>query len=259
MYKQLQKKNVLALSIFFTFSSFNVFADTFHLVTLESPPAEYIENNQPKGINVDIVNEVLRRMGHDCVIEFVPWQRAISMVKNGSADGIIDAAFKKERAEYLHYPSEEIYIEEWYCFKRKSFDLTFDEGISNAGEISLGISRGFVYGGLIQDLIVENKFKSIQSVPGNELNIKKLVRNRFDAFVGVKATILYISKKLGYIDEIEVIKKTGTDTDYLLSSSKTYLGFSKQTIKKEIADKFSKVLTEMKEDGTFAKITKKYY
>ncbi len=253
------KKTLFTLLIISIFHSSNLFAKTLLLVTLESPPAEYIENGQPKGINVEIIKEGLKRMGYRFKIEFVPWKRALSMVKNGLADGIIDAAYNSERAEYLHYPNEEIYVEEWYCFKRKDFDLTLDKDLANAGKISIGISRGFVYGGIIQEAIDKKLFRSIQEVHNNELNIKKLVGKRFDMFVGVKATILFLAKKMGYADKIEVIKMTDTDRDFLLSSSKTYLGFSKKTVKKEFAARFSVKIAEMKKDGTIRKIKRMYY
>lgn len=256
MFKKTAFFILFALSFAF---SFTVFAESLLLVTLESPPAEYIENSRTTGINVEIVREGLRRMGYDCRIEFVPWKRALFMVKRGNADGVIDAAYKEERAEYLHYPQNEIYVEEWYGFKRTDSDLTLNRDLANAKEIRLGTSRGFVYGGIIQDAIGKKRFKSIETVSNNELNIRMLVRKRFDMFVGVKSTILFLAKKMGYDGQIDIVKMTGTDQDYLLSASKTYLGFSKKRMKKEIADKFSNVLTEMRKDGTIKKIEEKYY
>ena len=106
---------------------------------------------------------------------------------------------------------------------------------------------------------VFGKFKSIEEVRDNELNIHKVVGGRFDMFVGVKLTIQFLAKKMGFGDEIEIIKMTGTDDYYLLSASKTYLAFSKKIHKQLIADEFSKTLAEMKKDGTFRKIESKYF
>lgn len=249
------KRTVFLMFVLFISFPPNAFAKTLLLVTLESPPDEYIDNGQPKGSNVEIVIEGLKRMGYDCKIRFVTWKRALLMVKNGTADGIIDAAYNKERAEYLHYPYEEIDVEEWYCFKRKESDFTLDKDLANVGKIRLGISRGFVYGGILQEAIDKKQFMSIEEVRNNPLNIKKLIRNRFDMFIGEKKNILFLAKKLGYRDRIEIVRMTGTDKDFLLSSSKTYLGFSKKNINKEIAEKFSKVIAEMRKDGTIDKIS----
>ncbi|MBN2791420.1 MAG: transporter substrate-binding domain-containing protein [Desulfuromonadales bacterium] len=251
------KKSAVYFFVFLMFSSAPVFADTLILVTLQSPPAEYTENGQPAGRNIEITQAALRRMGYACEIKLVPWERALKMVKNGEADGIIDVAYNKERAEYLHYPEEVLYVEEWYGFKLTTSDLTLDKELENAGQIQLGTSRGFEYGGIIQDAINNKRFKSIQEVRNNELNIIKLVGQRFDMFIGVKSTISFLAKKMGYQDQIERVKMTGTDQDYLLCASKTYLGFSKKTMKKEIAEEFSKVLADMKKEGTIKQIEDK--
>ena len=239
------------------FSAPVIFAETLNLVTLESKPAEYIEDGESKGINVEIVKEALKRMGYDCKISFLPWKRALSRVKNGKADGIIDAAYSEERAAYMYYPPEAIFTEEWYCFKRKNTELTLDKNLYNAGQISLGITYGFVYGGIIQEAIDRRRFKDIQKVHDNLQNLKKLIAGRFDMFVGCKQNTLFLAEKMGCLDKIEVVKMTGTDEEYLLSSSKTYLGFSKKNMDNEIAFEFSRVISEMKKDGTISKIMMK--
>ena len=254
----LLKKTVSLLLFLFLFSYSSVFSETLNLVTLESKPAEYTENGVIKGINVDIVREALKRMGYDCKIIFLPWKRALNSVKTGQADGIIDAAYSEERAVYMYYPSEAIFIEEWYCFKRKDTVLTLDKDLANAAEIRLGISYGFVYGGIIQEAIDGKRFKEIQKVHNNELNLKKLIAGRFDMFVGGKKNTLFFADKMGCSDKIETVKMTGTDQEYLLSSSKTYLGFSKKTMDNEIAFEFSGVIAEMKKDGTIDGIMMKY-
>ncbi len=91
------------------------------------------------------------------------------------------------------------------------------------------------------------------------MNINKLIVKRFDVFVGVKLTILNLSRKMGYADDIEMVPRTGTKEPYLLSSSKTYVAFSKQTMTKDMAVIFSTTLKEMKVDVTIERIEKKYY
>lgn len=251
------QKIFLLFLVLFVFSS-TVYAKPLSLVTLESPPSEYSKDGKPAGINVEIVQQGLKRMGYDAEIQIVPWKRALIMVQNGTADGIIDAAYSQERSEYLHFPAEELHTEEWYCFKRKGSELTLDEDFANAEDITLGTSRGFVYGGAIQEAIDNSYFKRIEEVRNNELNIKKIATGRLDMFVGVKATILFLARSMGYADDIEIVKITGTDEDYLLSASKTYLAFSKKNIERDFVDRFSNMIADMKEDGTIRKINRKY-
>ncbi|MCP4133743.1 MAG: transporter substrate-binding domain-containing protein [bacterium] len=229
-------------------------------VSLNSPPAETIdENGNPSGINVDLVSEAFNRMGYTYKFSFVPWKRAVHMVKVGKADALVDAAKNPEREEFLFYPDEEIYVEKWYAFKNKKTRFTLNKGLTNANEISFGICRGFEYGGIVQEAINNKRFKRIDIVANNENNIKKLVGNRFDMLVGVKLTIFDLSKKLGLEDRIEIVTMTETGRDYLLSSSKTYLAFSKKRVSKKLVKKFSDTIAQMKKDGTFNRISRKAY
>lgn len=239
--------------------SFQAGATTLTLVTLESPPAEFTLNGKSTGRNVEIAQECLKRMGFSSIVKIIPWKRALIMVENGMADAIIDAAYNPKRAEFLYYPDQEIYMEEWYAFKRKDDLVTFDKGLTNVGNYTLGITRGFEYGGLIQEAINNRRFKQLQEVVNNEMNINKLIAKRFDVFVGVKLTILNLSKKMGYADDIQIVPMTKTKKPYLLSSSKTYVAFSKQTMTKDISINFSTTLKEMIADGTIERIEKKYY
>ena len=236
----------------------NLSAKPLIFVTLDNPPVEYIFDNQVVGRNIDVVREVCRRLQLTCKIRLVPWKRGLLMVQNGSADAIIDAAFSPERAEYMFYPKEELQTEEWYAFKRAGSRITLDGDFSNTTEIRLGTTQGFHYGGSIQKAIDQQLFKSIETVHSNELNILKVIGGRFDMFIGVKSSTVYLARQMGYYDQIDIVRKTGTQQDFLLSASKTYVGFSKKNMTSGFTDKFSLMLKNMKTDGTLEQIDKKY-
>ena len=249
------KKNIfIIILVFLSFAD----AKELFLVTLEAPPAEYLENNKATGANVDIATEALARLGYDVKIGFYPWKRALRMIEFGQADGILDAGYNQDRARYMYFPKEAISTEEWYGFKKKGSLLTLDEDFSNAKDIKLGVARAFIYGGEIQKAIDNGMFKFLDEGHNNISNVKKLLADRFDMFIGVKATIFLHAKKTGDLDKIEIVKKTGTDENYLLNSSRTYLGFSKKRVNKELVEKFSKSIAQMKADGTIKNIRKKY-
>ncbi len=237
---------------------YSAHATTLLLVTLESPPAEYSVNGNSTGRNVEVAQECFKRMGYHSVVKIIPWKRALIMVEKGTADAIIDAAYTKERAAYLFYPDEEIYIEQWFAFKRQDDPHTLDQGLANANQYTVGLSRGFEYGGLIQEAINSSRFKHIDRVVDNRMNIRKLIGDRFDMFIGVKLTILNLSKQMGVQDQISVVNQTETGAPYLLSSSKTYVAFSKMTMTREITSLFSSTLKSMKQGGTVRRIEKKY-
>jgi len=234
-------------------------ARTFSLVTLDSPPLEYPDDEgQPRGLNVEIALEALRRMGHEARVEFVPWKRALEMVRSGKADAILDAGFNPERATYLHYPQENIYLEEIFAFKRADRRLTLDEGLGNASDYHLGVGRGYYYGTLMDQAIKDGRFKSVHEVFEEETGIKMLAAGRIDMLLGVRVPILFLLKRMGLSKEIDIVPGTGTGLDFALGSSPTYLAFSRTTVSKAFAWDFSMVLQSMKLDGSVTRIARRY-
>ncbi|MBX9633658.1 MAG: transporter substrate-binding domain-containing protein [Magnetospirillum sp.] len=56
------------------------------------------------GYQAELIVEAGRRCGADIEFQFVPWQRALLLVKNGGADGAFSSSYDDERAAYAAYP-----------------------------------------------------------------------------------------------------------------------------------------------------------
>lgn len=252
-------KLFLYLTTIFCILLTTINAKDLHIVTSEYPPYEYLEKGQAIGINVDIATEALKRIGYTAKIEFIPWQRALFYTKYGKADAILDASYKDDRAKYLNYPKEEVYLENWYCFKPKNSKITLNKNLSNIPSIRIGIMRNYFYGGEIQKAIDKKLFKKIVQLNNEETIFKKLFDKKYDIFIGNKTTTYLVGNKLGLTQNIEIVKTTETNENYLLSVDKTYLAFSKKAVPKELVKKFSEAIAQMKKDGTVDKILKKYF
>ena len=55
------------------------------------PPYSYVENNELRGIYIDLINLAAQRLAKDYKIKFVamPWKRALQEVKLGNAFAVI--------------------------------------------------------------------------------------------------------------------------------------------------------------------------
>lgn len=233
-------------------------AETLRLVTLDSPPLEFVRDGRAVGINVDLAQTALASMGLESTVLFVPWRRALAMVQEGAADAIIDAGRNPEREAYLHYPDENIYEEQIFAFKARERDITLDEGLANAGEFSVGTGRGFYYGEFLDSKLRAGAFKSVDEASEMELVIRKVLAGRMDIIVGVLLAIEHLARRIEDGHRLVIVKKTGTDQDYQLGSSKTYLAFSRKTQTAGRARAFSEVLSRLKKDGTAARIEARY-
>lgn len=237
----------------------NLQARDITIVTVAMEPYEFQIDGKEKGIAVNIIKEAFKRMGHKVAIEFIPWQRALFKVKYGHVDGILDISPNKKRNKFLLFPKTEIYSGEWVAFKRTGDKFTLNGDLSNAKKFELGVIRGYFYGDLIDRAVKKDKFKKIIKVIDDEAIVKGLFKQDYDMFIGDRTTTLYISKKLKVDRQIDIVKKTETNKEFVFDSSKAYLAFSKKTIDKEFVNKFSNILSSMKKDGTTKDIIESYF
>ncbi|MDX1269724.1 MAG: hypothetical protein R3311_20295, partial [Oceanisphaera sp.] len=72
---------ILAASLMINALTMAARADTLYLASLEWPP--YSGPDLPaQGVSVAIVRAAIEAMGHELVVEFFPWSRAVSMGRN---------------------------------------------------------------------------------------------------------------------------------------------------------------------------------
>jgi polar amino acid transport system substrate-binding protein len=228
------------------------------LVTLVSPPLEYEADGQAAGMNVEVVREALRRMGREASIRFVPWKRALEMVRTGSAQGIIDAGYSAERAAYLNYPAENIYLEEIYAFKRTGDAFTLDEDLGNAAIFHIGAGRGFFYGARMDKALREGWFKDVTLVRNVDQGLRMLLAGHLDMLLGVRVPVVDELRRMGAAGSVDVVPMTETGEEYLLDFSPTYLAFSRAATPPGLADEAGEALRSMKVDGTYERIRSRY-
>ncbi|OGR11481.1 MAG: hypothetical protein A2277_13235 [Desulfobacterales bacterium RIFOXYA12_FULL_46_15] len=69
-------------------------------------PYTYSEDNQAKGIHIDMVQKALANLNHTRNFHPRPWKRALDGMKNGEFDAVVSASYKPERAGYLLFPDD---------------------------------------------------------------------------------------------------------------------------------------------------------
>lgn len=252
-----KKLSLLGLYLGFFLVALN--AKNLVIVSSQHPPYQYYEKEKVVGINMDIMNEALKRLNSTFTFEFQPWQSSLFMTKYGRADAIINTSYKKERTKYLYYPEEPVFNQSWFAFTLQSSNATLNEDFSNANQFVLGIMQNFTYGGVIQSAIDKKMFKKIVYFQEHKDMIKALYAHKIDMLIDNKGTVALSHKNSGYENKTRVVKMTATDKEFLLSFEKTYLAFSKKNLDMEFIRRLSKVLKEMREDGTIDKIAQKYY
>lgn len=252
------RKNNLFFLVFLLLYG-NVQAQSLIVGTSIDPPLVYHnEEGKLTGATVELIQEAARRLEIEVSTKIFPWKRALYLAEKGANYSICCAGRTEERLKYLYFPSVSITSEENVFFIKKGIKINFDENLKDFSKINLGIISGYVYAS-IQDAIENGRFKSVQPVTTIDQNLKKLLAERIDVFIGNKLVVIYNLKKLGMYDKVEIVKKPGGNEDWIIDDWPVYWAFSKKGLQDpSYMEKVSQVIQEMKADGTYKNILSKY-
>ncbi len=201
-------------------------------------PIPLMVESKDKGIFIDLTKEVAKRAGIELEIIVEPAKR----ITNGFEKNEVDILYPGLDVT-MPIPVEKtspVYMKTDYVFYKS--DTPYRTLADLKGK-KVGITNGYPY---VKE-VTENKSFIIEAANDDVTNMKKLEAGRVDAFIveersGVKA--LEESKAQGVV----------YDKGQALSNQEVFYAFQKTPEGKDLADKFSKALDDMKKDGTFAKI-----
>lgn len=225
-------------------------AGSVTLVTAYYPPFAYEENGRQKGIAVDLLKEAFARMHQEMRIEFVPFPRAIAMVKNGEADAIFPFAISADREKFVRYPTEMLVSDPATLFVRADSTVVFDPDMSKLARYSFGKQRAAVTGLSFVEELRKNSARIDESID-QEQNILKLIAGRFDIALGPNLVVQYAAKRMGKSSEIKVLYPG-------ISDGTAYLAFSKQKDNRALIARFERTIRKMRHDGSYDDIFRAY-
>lgn len=248
----MKKSKIIFGIIFYVFLCINSFSAELKLVTLQYPPYEYEENKEVKGVAVEIVKEVFKRMGQPIKIELLPWARAIYMIEKGEADGIFTAYKTLEREAFADYSKEILMPQVVALFIKEDSTIAFDGDFGKLNKYKFGVVKEVSYGEKFDKAVKNKIITNIEDVTIGEQNFLKLSAGRLD---------IVVSNKYGAIDIINKLKKSKEIKELLpeVQNVPSYIAFSKKKNLSKIRDKFDEILKEMKKDGSYDKIINDYF
>lgn len=220
------------------------------LVTAQYPPFSYEEDGQQKGLAVDLVREAFARMRQPLRIEFVPFARAIEMVKSGEADGIFPFALSEDRKVFALFSSEKLLVDPGSLFVRADSTITFDGDYAKLSPYTIGMQRGTNHGPAFMQALSTYNIKT-DPAENQERNITKLVAGRFDIAVGPRLVVLYAARQAGKAGEIKLLYSG-------VSEGFAYLGVSRLRNREALLQQFDQTLRRMRQDGSYEKIVRAY-
>lgn len=211
--------------------------------------------DKPKGLDIEILDAVVNASGcswRNTELE-IPWKRHLKWIKVGELDLATGASWTQERAEYAYftkaYRSENVAL-----FVRKA-DLKKYEPYSLLALADvlkgIGIEFGVTYGNEMGEFLAKMGGK-VQRVNNNKQNIAKLLGGRIDGYLGHLPHEAMQVKNKGHEGKIVYLPVS------LVNTGDIHIMVSKLANSAEVFKAIDAGLAEIKANGTYDKIIKKY-
>lgn len=230
------------------------------LVTSDFPPYVFCEKSAAtsvvvpqKGIDIDIVSELFRRIGQPYSIKCLPWKRVETMVKDGEADGGFPAFRTPERESFSQFLTDPLHESMYSIFVKSGSEFPFRTLDDLAGK-RIGIERSHNVSPPFHEAARAGKFL-LEEASEPEQSLKKLLAGRIDAYINNYNVVLYNAKQLGMRERIAAlpVPMTHGNPSYLMISKTAAI-----TGKPGLMKRLNKALHEMWRDGTVERITGRY-
>ena len=219
----------------FALSEEKVILTTHNLYPYGSyPPGEkemVIADETFKGVAVDRVRCVLKKMDTPLEVQVVPWRRAQLLVKRGNADGFFAASQNESRDEFA-VKTMSIADQQWnwYLLKENSLsprDQSFKEKASVGGFVGANMLKW----------MQEQNYKVTATPNDTEGLLKILLARRVDAVMANNYVMQALLQNYGVEDQVKI---------YLNVDKPLFVYFSKEFIKSRpmFIEKFNNLIPE---------------
>ena len=210
------------------------------------PPFCYVENDQVKGLFVDVVTAVFDDMDSVYQTKYYPFKRALHSAKQG--DGLVAGILKTaQRQKYLDYSSP-FYIEKSMIFVNNNASFPF-RSISDLAGKRIGVKLGWSYGEAFDQARHKQLFTPIV---GEEIQLYTLLKaGRIDAVIGNEFSAPILIKEMQLEAVIEALPNPLLITGLRIAA--------KKGTKQQVLERFNIHLKRIKSSGLYEKIINKYY
>jgi polar amino acid transport system substrate-binding protein len=234
------------------------FGQTFNIVGDDDyPPFTYTdENKQIKGVDIELFQEMAKRLEIQINIKLVPWKRLLKMTETGDVMGSF-ALFKTPDRESFSLFTHPIHYSTFKLFTTQKAGLNYTN-IKDLYGKRIGIEAGFVISDEFDKASTRGDITLIQIYSFDDA-FRRLLKGGIDAFVGNDLVVQHkIKHKYKYIKNISDIIAL---TKPLKQVRGAYFVLSKAF---PLDDKllwqtrFTETLKAMEQDGTSQRIIQKY-
>lgn len=223
--------------------------DNITWITEIYPPYNYIEKSQPKGIFIDVISSLFRRLEINksvSDIRILPWARGYKLIQEKKNISLFSMTKTDERGRLFKWVGPVISTRIVLTAK-KSRKIKVNS-YADLKKYRIGTVRSDIG----EQLLIQNglNYNNFGRAVASSENISKLVRDRVDMISYDTTVTKWLLEKHGY----DVSKY---ETVYTLLKGSSYFAFSNDVSDTTI-EKIQNALIQFKKTGEFKKILEKY-
>lgn len=136
--------------------------------------------------------------------------------------------------------------------------MALSRELEEASELRVGIQLGYYYGERFDQMLQDPPFRALEVAQTIPRSLTLLRANRTDVFIGDLLPTMYYLKELGLEDQVHIVREKGTGRPLVVSTSPTYVAFSRRSINPDYVAVFDDALESVKADGAFDDIVDNY-
>ncbi|MBL7077145.1 MAG: transporter substrate-binding domain-containing protein [Kiritimatiellae bacterium] len=231
----------------------------------EWAPFEYMSDGTPEGIDVEVTDRIMKRLGIPYDIHFYPWSRAWLMAEKGQAEAVLSISYEASRESVLYYTPEQAEFAEtgmlppdylWqadYVFfvKQKHADTyrfeSYEQVKTNGYRI--GSNKDYSY-----DTAFREADLSCREYPDTKAGLAALIEEEIDLYPMVKTIGLATLKEMGLSESVTCLPRPLFSKPYLVPFCRT----SDYPNLEYIMYAFYRELARLRRNGEYEEIYKRY-
>ncbi|WP_420006013.1 substrate-binding periplasmic protein [Arenibacterium sp. LLYu02] len=212
--------------------------ETWNLASMEDfVPFNYARDESYVGIDVEILEEMARRLDVRLRHHPLPWRRAILEFEAGRFDALFQLAMTQERErDYVMVGPLRQTRTVWMV--RKDDPVHDIPDYASLRDRVIGLVSGFMYSPAFNsETSLRKEYSSDDAA-----NIRKLLMGRTDVIVGGSETLVFVAKALGVSDQLRILPTP-------LTVQNRYIAFHRTPEGLERAARCQAVLDQMSASG----------
>lgn len=209
-------------------------------ISVDLPPYEFYEGDQMKGIDVEIADEISKKLGVEVKLHDMDFSTIIASIESGKLDGGISGfTVTEDRKKSVNFSKT-------YASSMQSVLLKQDSPIKSTDDLEgkkIGTQLGTTGDMIAQEDFGEENVQSFAKFPDAVLSLQG---GKLDAIILDEATAIKFAEAN---DDLKILESPYTQEEYAIAVAKD---------KDKLLEEINKAIDDLKETGKLQEIVDKY-